>query len=342
MHWFAGAAAALSLLQGGAAVAAEAAGAAYPGERPMWIEKVKEGLYVIRGPIVFGCMLGCPPGQIGDGVLHEPGTTLARVTPEGVVLVDAKFPQHVPQIVGLVKSVTDQPIRYLINSHYHPDHTSGNDELLKQQVQLIQQRYLRENYEVAKRGDGSARISFDDYLALHLGGVRVEAHNFKPAGHTKGDTFVYFPDLKVVHMGDLVIRSMPHIDYAGGGGSAAGFVDAIYQLLKLDFDVAVPGHGQQMTRQDVWEYVQKVETMNARMKDAIRRGVPVERVVPELGLASLGWDRSASTANFLANDVPGYYAEMAAIVAAERPSIRRSRPGLPTPPAADRSKGKSR
>jgi glyoxylase-like metal-dependent hydrolase (beta-lactamase superfamily II) len=294
------------------------AAAPFPGERPMWIEKVKDGLYLLRGPIVFGCMLGCPPGQTGDGVLHEPGPTVARVTPEGVVLVDAKFPQHAPEIARLVASVTDRPIRYLINSHHHPDHTSGDAELMKRGAELIQQRHLRERYEAVKQGGGSAKFSFDDYFALNLGGATVEAYNLVPAGHTRGDTFVYFPDLKVVHMGDLIIRGMPHIDYAGGGGSAVGFVSAIYDLLKLDFDVGVPGHGQPMTRQEIWEYVQKVETMNARMKDAVRRGVPVERVVPELGLESLGWARSASTANFLANDVRGYYAEMAAVVAAEQ------------------------
>ena len=289
-----------------------------PGPRPMWIEKIRDGLYVIRGPINAGCMLGCKLGEAGDGVLHEPGVVAARVTPEGVILVDAKFPQHVPEILALVHSVTDQPVKYLINTHYHSDHTGGDGEMLKQGIELIQQRYLWDRYEVQKLGGGTPRITFDNYFALHLGGVEVEAYNFFPTGHTRGDTFVYFPDLKVVHVGDLVIRGMPHIDYAGGG-SAVGFVTAIYQLLKLDFDLAIPGHGQQMNREDIWQYVKKIETINARMKDAVRRGVPVERVVPELGLDDLGWAHTASTTNFLTNDVRGYYAEMAAVLAAEKP-----------------------
>jgi cyclase len=293
--------------------------------RPMWIEKIKDGLYIIRGPIEVGCMLGCKPGEKGDGVLHEPGVTAARVTPEGVVLVDAKFAQHVPQILALVRSVTAQPVKYLINSHYHPDHTGGDPEMLKQGVELIQQRYTWDRYEATKQGGATPRVTFDDYFALHLGGVTVEAYNFFPTGHTRGDTFVYFPDLKVVHMGDLVIRGMPHIDYAGGGGSAVGFVSAIYQLLKLDFDVAIPGHGAPMTREEIWQYAKKMETMNARMKDAVRRSVPVDKVVPELGLGDLGWAHSASTTNFLTNDVRGYYAEMAAVLEAEKPPARRPR-----------------
>jgi cyclase len=321
----------LLLFSGGLAAAEPApSGIALPGPRPMWIEQIKDGLYIIRGPIDMGCMLGCKPGETGDGVLHEPGVVAVRVTPAGVVLVDAKFPQHVPQILALVRSVTAQPVKYLINTHYHNDHTGGDGEMLKQGVELIQQRYLWDRYEVEKLGDGTPRITFDNYFALHLGGVEIEAYNFFPTGHTRGDTFVYFPDLKVVHMGDLVIRGMPHIDYAGGG-SAVGFVTAIYQLLKLDFDVAIPGHGQPMMREDIWQYVKKVETMNARMKDAVRRGVPVERVVPELGLEDLGWAHTASTTNFLTNDVGGYYAEMAAVLSAQKPPVRKSRAeGPPT------------
>jgi glyoxylase-like metal-dependent hydrolase (beta-lactamase superfamily II) len=210
--------------------------------RAMWIDKIKEGLYVIRGPVRMDCMRGCRPGEKGDGVLHEAGDVAVRVTPEGVILVDAKFPEMVDDILALVRTVTDKPVKYLINSHYHNDHASGDSRLLAQGVTLLQQRWLRERYEVDKLEAGSATIAFGDYAAVHLGGVVVEAYNFAPGGHTRGDVISYFPDLKVVHMGD-----------------------------------------------QVYAYVRKVEAMNERMKDAVRRGVPVDQVVPELGLESLGW-----------------------------------------------------
>jgi glyoxylase-like metal-dependent hydrolase (beta-lactamase superfamily II) len=285
--------------------------------RAMWIDKVKDGLYVIRGPIRMDCMRGCRPGERGDGVLHEAGDVAVRVTPEGVILVDSKFPEMVDDILALVRTVTDKPVKYLLNSHYHNDHASGDSRLIAMGVTVVQQRYLRERYEVDKLEAGSASIAFGDYASVHLGGVVVEAYNFAPGGHTRGDVISYFPDLKVVHMGDLVIEGMPHIDYRGGGGSAVGFVNEIHDLLKLDFDVAIPGHGRLMTKDEVYAYVRKVEVMNERMKDAIRRGVPADKVVPELGLESLGWARSASTATFLAGDVPGYYAEMSAVLKGE-------------------------
>ena len=287
---------ALAMLQGAPrALAAQqtpsapARSPAADGARPMGIEPIGPGLDVIRGPVDPGCMLGCKPGQVPDDALHEPGVTAARVTPEGVVLVDAKFAQHVP-------------------------------EILAQGIELIQQRDLKALYEANKApgaGGGSARITFGDRLAVELGGERVEALHYVPTGHTRGDTFVYFPDLKAVHMGDLVIRGMPHIDYKGGG-SAAGFVTAIYQLLKLDFEVAIPGHGAVLTRDEVRDYARRMETLNARGKDAARRGVPLEGFAAALGLEDLGWAHSASTTNFLTNDLAGFRAEMIAAVAADK------------------------
>lgn len=299
--------------------------------RPMWIDEVKEGLYVIRGPIFMGCTRSCRPGQEGDGLLHEAGDVAVRVTEEGVIVIDAKFPEMVDDIMLLIRSVTDQPVRYLINSHYHNDHASGDSRMIQQGVEVIQQRFLRDRYEVEKLEQETSVISFGDYLELSLGGTSVEAYNFAPGGHTQGDVITYFPDLRVVHMGDLVIEGMPHIDYRGGGGSAVAFVNEIYELLKLDFDIAIPGHGRLMTKDEVYEYVRKVEIMNARMKDAVRRGVPIEDVVPELGLEDLGWDRSVSTATFLGNDIPGYYAEMAAVLETENPPEWRPRGSISTP-----------
>ena len=308
-------AAALSCAWAGGAGAAPQPAA--PVARAMWIEKVKDGLYLIRGPQDVGCMSGCRPDQKGDGVLHEPGTTLARVTREGVILVDAKFAPNVPQILSLLRTVTDKPVKYLINSHHHRDHSGGDDLIVEQGAELIQQRDLKALYDAGQPKPRPAPLSFGDRFAFDLGGAKVEAYHFAPWGHTRGDTFVYFPDLKVVHMGDLVIDGMPHIDYPSGG-SAMGFVDAIYQLLKLDFDVAIPGHGGPMTRDEVLRHVRRIETMNARTKAAIRRGVPLERIIPELGLEDLGWAHTLSTATVLVTDIPTYYAEMSALVAAEK------------------------
>jgi glyoxylase-like metal-dependent hydrolase (beta-lactamase superfamily II) len=284
--------------------------------RPMWIEKVKDGLYVIRGPLGI-CMGPCVPNSLTpDGVLHEPGDVAVRVTPKGVIIVDDKFARDVPEVLRLIKTVTDQPVKYVLNSHYHQDHVGGNGEMIKYGATIVANDALRAAYDRTKPGGDSPQVTFGDDGAIYLGGVKVEMHHFG-RGHTLGDTFVYFPDLRVVHTGDVVVEGMPHIDYKDGG-SAVGWVAEIYDLLKLDFDWAIPGHGRLLTKDEVRQYVKNVEIMNARMKELVRQGVPKDQAGRRLKLDDLGWAKSASTSTFMANDIPGYYDEMAAVLAAER------------------------
>jgi len=311
------------------ATAALAAGAATPAAavepqkpyseltpRPMWIEKVKDGLYVVRGPLGI-CMGPCVPGGLTpDGVLHEPGDVAVRVTPEGLILVDTKFARDIPELIKTIRTVTDLPIKYVLNSHYHADHVGGDGEMIKLGAQLVVNEDLRAAYDRTKKEGGSPPVTFDKYGAIHLGGVKVEVHHYR-SGHTRGDSFAYFPDLKVVHTGDVVVEGMPHIDY-NDGGSAMGWVEEIYDVLKLDFDWAIPGHGRLLTKDEVRQYVKNVEIMNERMKELVRQKVPVAEAGQRLKLDDLGWAKSASTSTFMANDIPGYYAEMAAVLAAEQ------------------------
>jgi glyoxylase-like metal-dependent hydrolase (beta-lactamase superfamily II) len=312
------------------ALAAGPAGAVEPQKpyeqlspRPMWIETVKPGLYVIRGPLGI-CMGPCVPGGLTpDGVLHEPGDVAVRVTPAGVIMVDTKFARDVPEVLRLIRTVTDQPVKYVLSSHYHGDHNGGLSEMIKRGAKAVANEDLRDAYVRTAKDGPWPETTFGRYGAIHLGGATVEMHRFRN-GHTRGDTFVYFPDLKVVHTGDVVVEGMPFIDYKDGG-SAIGWVEEIYELLKLDFDWAIPGHGRLLTREEVRDYVRKVEIMNARMKELVRQGVPAMEAGKRLKLDDLGWDKSASTSTFMANDFPGYYDEMAAVLAAEgqaRPPAR--------------------
>jgi len=285
--------------------------------RPMWIEMVKEGLYFIRGPLNWCTPGGACSEQWGDdGVVHEPGDVAVRVTDDGVILVDAKFADNVEDVLRLVSSVTDQPVRYVLTTHHHGDHNGGIGEMMERGIEVISQDNLREAYDRVTRREGdSPRVTFGDFGAIYLGNTKVEMHHLVNS-HTDGDTVVYFPDLKVVHTGDVVIDGMPHIDYPEGG-SAAGWVDAVYDILKLDFDTAIPGHGRLLTKDEVREYAHKMETMNERMKDIVRRGVPKEQAFDELQLEDIGWAGTVSTGTFRQLDVSSYYDEMAAILAAE-------------------------
>ncbi len=281
---------------------------------PTRIEQVKDGLYVIRGPFLPCTTRGCRPGGPDDGLIHEPGDVAVRMTPEGLILIDDKYPENVNDVLTLIRGVTSLPVRYVLNSHHHGDHVSGNATLRALGIDVIGHRNIRENF-LKLNQPGAPNIVFADEAAIHLGGVEVRLLHLG-RGHTNGDTILYFPDLKTVHMGDLVIDGMPVIDYRGGG-SAIEFVRTIERLLAIDFDTAIPGHGRIMNRADVEAYKVRFDTMNQRMRALAKQGVrkeqlqTLEQVRASLRLADLGWDNSVSTTAFMTG-IGAYYDEMAA------------------------------
>lgn len=281
---------------------------------PMRADKVKEGLYVIRGPFL-PCMTGCRPGQTGDGLIHESGDVAVRVTSEGLIVVDDKFASQAADVFAQVKTVSPLPVKYVLNTHHHGDHASGNAYVRDTLgVSIIAHRNIRENF-LRIRQAGEPNITFANESAVYLGGVEVQLRWFG-RGHTSGDTVIYFPDLKTIHAGDLVIDAMPVIDYPGGG-SAIEFISTIDKLLTLDFDTMIPGHGKIMTKDDVRAYRARFQTMNERMRGLIRKGVTkdqlktLDQARAQLKLADLGWDNSVSTTTWFGG-FSSYYDEIAA------------------------------
>ena len=165
-----------------AVVAAAAVAIVVTGQEaePLSVTPVKDGLYYING-------VG---GNVG-----------VRVTDAGVVLVDDKFPRNVDAIRARVAEVTDQPIRYVINTHHHGDHAGGNVGFIDT-ADVIAHENARKNM-IRNEQDAPPRIVYTDQTAVHLGGVEVRAHHLG-RGHTNGDSVVYFPDLRTVHGGDLL------------------------------------------------------------------------------------------------------------------------------------------
>jgi len=276
---------------------------------PMRIEKVKDNLFVVRGPFNPCAPNGCRPSSIDDGLLHEAGDVAVRVTSEGVILVDDKFAQHVPDVLAKVKSVTAQPIKYMLNTHHHADHVGGDGEIQSLGIEIIAHRNIRENI-LKNKQPGAPHIVFSDQAEVHLGGVGVQL-KYLGRGHTNGDTVIYFPDLKTIHSGDLVIDGMPVIDYANGG-SALAFVTTLKKMLEIDFDTVIPGHGRILNRDFVRDYIPKMETMNQRMADLVKRHVAKDQLEKELKLDDIGWAHTVSTGTFMSS-IGQYYDEVAAV-----------------------------
>jgi len=295
-----------------ATVGAVALGVALTGQQgtpaaPMRVEKVKDGLYLLRGPFNRCAPNGCGGGYADDGLLHEAGDVAVRVTPEGLILVDDKYQANVAEVLEKMKSITSQPVKYLLNTHHHTDHAGGNETFIKT-TEIVAHRNVRDNF-LRNKQPGAPRVVFTDQASVFLGGVEVRAYYFGRA-HTNGDTVIHFPDLRVIHTGDLITEGMPVMDYRNGA-SASEWVKVLDEILKLDFDVVIPGHGRLLTKEHVRSDRQKLMTMNQRMIELVRNGVPKEKVFSQLKLDDLGWNHTVSTVAFQGG-LSGYYDEMKA------------------------------
>jgi len=226
----------------------------YPqfGNQPAKLEtqKLANDLYVIHNDFV-------------------PGNTTALVTNEGVVLVDDKFPQDAENIVAEVKKVTNQPIKYVINTHHHMDHSGGNATLQKMGVQVIASEQAR-RYQVEGKQPGLSNIAFQDHMHVYLGGKNVELFYFGKS-HTGGDVVAYFPEDRVLSMGDMFTfgDATPQlIDYSGGG-SAKEWTATVDRALRLDFDKVVPGHGVVTSKDEVKKFRESTMMLRTKVHDMI-------------------------------------------------------------------------
>ena len=293
-----------AVVGGAAIIAVIVRGQAQRPERPMQVEKVKQDLYVLRGPFNKCAPNGCG-AYADDGFLHEAGDVAVRVTPEGLIVVDDKYEENAAEVLSRIKGISNLPIRYLLNTHHHTDH-AGADATFIKTTEIVAHRNVRENYHRNKQ-PRAPRVVFDSQASVFIGDVEARAYYFGRA-HTNGDAVIYFPDLKVVHTGDLITEGMPVMDYANGA-SAIEWVSVLDKLLALDFDVVIPGHGALLTKERVRSDRQKLVTMNERMLVLVREHVPLEQVFDRLRLADLGWDRTVSTVAFKGG-LKGYYEEM--------------------------------
>ncbi|MAM72127.1 MAG: hypothetical protein CMP91_13405 [Gammaproteobacteria bacterium] len=280
-------------------------------EGPMQIERVKDGLYMIRGPFTRCMRAICTPDgrSYGDDLNHETGDVAVRVTPAGLILIDSKFNDQVDDILALVRTISPLPIKYVLNTHHHPDHAQGNGVLQTTGLDIVGHKNTRANFlNIGQPGEPN--IVFDREASVFLGGIEVRMYHIG-RGHTDGDSVIYFPDLSTVHAGDLIIDGMPFIDYSSGG-SAVEWVETIDALLEIDFDTLIPGHGWIMNKEDVVAYRYRFAEMNRRMQELAQQGVPVDQVVEALQLEELGWENTVSTSTWLNNSLVPYYNEMAA------------------------------
>ena len=214
------------------------------------MEKVTGDLYVI----------------MGDG-----GNVAVMPTSEGVLLVDDKFARDAPEILAKVKTISDKPIRYVLNTHQHGDHTGSNESLMAANAEIIIQKNARANMVEGKMA-GAPRITFSDEEQVFLGGKEVRAR-YLGRGHTNGDAVIYFPAERVLHTGDLFVTGggAPFIDYSAKG-SIVDWDKTLEQALQFDFDTVIPGHGAVAKKADLVKWRQTLAQLRSHAKAACAGG----------------------------------------------------------------------
>jgi cyclase len=258
-----------------------------PQPQKLTLNKVKDDLYEIEG----------------DG-----GNVAVYITDEGVILIDDKFDQDHQSIVDQVKSVTNQPIKYIINTHYHSDHSGGNTKFLPT-AEIISTANARTNIVEHKQSNAApgmspARITFTSETSVYLGGKEVHAYYFG-RGHTNGDAIIYFPALRTLHTGDLMAGTSPLIDY-NGGGSVVEWTKTLDAAMKLDFDTVIPGHGAVTNKAGLMTYRNNVEKLRTRVSGLIHEGKSQDDVAKVM-TAEYNWAAGSLQQQW---SVPGMYAEL--------------------------------
>jgi cyclase len=268
---------------------AQQASAAPPTE----LHKLKDGVFVIANV-----------DTNLDAIRKYGGNVLVYPTNEGVILVDSKFAPMHDDIVAKVKSLTDKPIKYVILTHNHADHSGGAAKMSAMGATVIISADDLENMARAPNHSWLPEVGYSGHAQLRLGGK--EAQLYEVRGHTKGDTLVYLPAERVVESGDLfaTVEELPYIVDYSSGGNWTDLSDEIDELLKLDFDLVVPGHGPPVTRQDVVKIRNRVVAIRERFR-ALNREKKTQEEIGQTLMKEFGWGKEPAPGN-----IPGMMQEL--------------------------------
>jgi len=242
-----------------------------PGQTVEKIRMLKPNLYMITG---------------------GGANTLVRVTTDGLIVVDTKNPsdENYMRLMEEIRSVSQAPVKYVINTHHHPDHVGNNQKFIDAGAKVLALDALKSHMASDPRTKdipGLPTETFSKQTVLKLGGAEVRLYSFG-RGHTGDDTMVYFPDTKVVMVSDQMSDGTPIADFANGG-SVVEWTQILDGVLKLDFESAIPGRGEPKTRAEVQAFRDKYATFVSRASDAIKAGATRDQLASQVKTDDLGW-----------------------------------------------------
>ena len=241
------------------------------------IEKVKDNLYIITG------------SGAADTTTFSGGNTAVFVTDAGVVVVDTKLPGWGQTILDRIKTVTNKPVTTIINTHTHGDHT-GSNEFFGATVDSVVQENTKANMAKmdAFKGDKAKFLpkrTYKDKMTLGKGKDEIDLYYFG-AGHTSGDSFVVFPALRTMHVGDVFAwKALPYIDTANGG-SAVALAQTLAKTVATikNVDTIINGHIPVSTWNELKEYADFSQDFVTWGQNAMKAGKTVDQAAAEYKL----------------------------------------------------------
>jgi len=242
------------------------------------------------------------------------GNIAVSVGDDGTFMVDDQFAPLTAKITGAIANLTPDPVRFVLNTHWHYDHTDGNENFGRAGALIISHENSRRRMETdqvvslsnrpqpAYSAIGLPKITFDESMRFYYNGELIDVVHLGPA-HTDGDAVVYFRDSNVIHTGDVFVRyGLPFVD-GPNGGSLDGTIESAWTIAGLidDETIIIPGHGQLSSRADLLSYREMLVTIRGRIRSQIDQGRTVDQIVasnPARGFAEPGpgterWVRAA-------------------------------------------------
>jgi len=252
---------------------------AQQGPKVIEVEKIKDNLFMLKG---------------------GGGNTAVFVTANGVTVVDAKNPGWGQPILDKIKELTPKPVTLLINTHTHGDHVSGNVDF-PATVDIVVQENTKTNMEKMPifkehNGKGMPKKTFKDTMTLGSGKDRVDLYYFG-RGHTNGDAFIVFPELRLMHAGDIFSgKNLPLLDMnnGGSGGEIGTTLTKAHAGIK-NVDSIITGHSTVMKWDDLAEYAQFNKDFLADVQAGMKAGKSADEI-------AAGWKPAAKYKDYTIAD----------------------------------------
>jgi len=235
-------------------------------------------------------------------LVGQGGNIGVSVGDDGVFVIDDQFAPLSSKIIAAIRTLSDKPIKFLANTHWHGDHTGGNVNFQKEGAIIMAHKNVRKRLKETKKRDGSMNpkealpvITFDDTMSLHMNGEEVAVFHTDNA-HTDGDAVLYFTESNVLHTGDTYFKGWyPYIDL-GSGGSVNGYINTVKKSLMLidDETKIIPGHGPVSNKKEYAAFLGMMQGLKKIIVSEIEKGRTEDEVANDASLTKTYDDQGYS------------------------------------------------